>query len=233
MLSPNVTLTVLLVLLSTLSLGCAEDTVTPTEATQPPLETSALTPVEIARIASDSVVYLSITRSSGDDGTGSGFFITENQIATCYHVIRGFARGTASSVYEQAKHSLASVLAIDEKHDLAIVEVIGYSAPSLRLGNSDAVQTGQSVYVLGNPRGWKGTFSDGIVSGIRPEGNSLGKGDLIQMTAPVSPGSSGGPVLDNRGEVIGVSAARLPGDAQNLNFAIPVNHLKALLKTIK
>ena len=85
------------------------------------------------------------------------------------------------------------------------------------------VQVGETVYAVGNPRGLEGTFSDGIISSIRP----VGSDKLIQITAPLSPGSSGGPVLNRRGEVIGVSVLTIR-DGQNLNFAIPSNYLRTL-----
>ena len=93
-----------------------------------------------------------------------------------------------------------------------------------RLGNSDFAQVGETVYAVGNPRGLEGTFSQGIISSIRP----VGIDKLIQITAPLSPGSSGGPVLNRKGEVIGVSVLTIR-DGQNLNFAIPSIHLSALL----
>ena len=92
------------------------------------------------------------------------------------------------------------------------------------LGSSDAVQVGEAVYAVGNPQGLEGTFSQGILSSIR----EVGTDKLLQITAPISPGSSGGPVLNSKGEVIGVSVATFKG-GQNLNFAIPSGYLKALL----
>ena len=89
------------------------------------------------------------------------------------------------------------------------------------------VQVGETVYAVGNPRGLEGTFSDGIISSIRP----VGTDKLIQITAPLFPGSSGGPVLNRRGEVIGVSVLTIR-DGQNLNFAIPSNYLKGLLSKV-
>jgi hypothetical protein len=86
------------------------------------------------------------------------------------------------------------------------------------------VQVGDPVYAVGNPQGLEGTFSQGIISSIRDAG--LDK--LLQITAPISLGSSGGPVLNSKGEVIGVSVATFKA-GQNLNFAIPSNYLKALL----
>ena len=96
-------------------------------------------------------------------------------------------------------------------------------------GDSDTVEIGDTVYVAGNPKGFfEGTFSDGIISAVR--GNSTSK--RLQMTAPVSSGSSGGPVFNSIGEVIGVSFATFRG-GQNLNFAIPSNYLKELLTQLR
>jgi S1-C subfamily serine protease len=78
-----------------------------------------------------------------------------------------------------------------------VVKISGGCSQALSLGNSDAVQVGDSVYAVGNPQGLEGTFSQGIVSSIR----ELGSNKLLQITAPISPGSSGGPVLNEKGEV--------------------------------
>ena len=96
------------------------------------------------------------------------------------------------------------------------------------LGNSDFAQVGETVYAVGNPRGLEGTFSQGIISSIRP----VGSDKLIQITAPLSPGSSGGPVLNRKGEVIGVSVFTIR-NGQNLNFAIPSNYVKPLLTKVR
>ena len=97
----------------------------------------------------------------------------------------------------------------------------------LPLGDSDTVQVGETVYVAGNPKGLEGTVSDGLISGRR---DRYTKKERLQMTAPISPRSSGGPVLNHKGKVIGVSvSAYHPFDGQNLNFAVPSNALKALL----
>ena len=103
-----------------------------------------------------------------------------------------------------------------------------YGTKPLTLGDSDTVRIGETVYVAGNPKGLEGTFSDGIISSRR---DKLTK-ERLQMTAPISPGSSGGPVLNRKGEVIGVSFMTLQG-GQNLNFAIPSKYLKKLLEQKK
>ena len=114
---------------------------------------------------------------------------------------------------------------VNEKRDLAVLQVSASSVQPLAIADSDVVEIGETIYVVGNPKGYlEGTFSEGIVSGIRLEETDK----LLQLTAPISPGSSGGPVLNNKGQVIGVSAATIEG-GQNLNFAIPSNFLKDLL----
>ena len=191
---------------------------------------SALTPQQVAEKALASTVLVTITNSSGRSFFGSGFVIGKGQIATNYHVIEGVVTGTVSLVGNEKKHAIESVIATDKAHDLAIIEATSLNAPALPLGDSDSVVVGQKVYVAGNPQGLTGTFSEGILSAIRPDGNVLVADTILQMTAPVSPGSSGGPMLNQNGEVIGVVFSLVSG-GQNLNFAIPVNNLKTLLLT--
>ena len=188
----------------------------------------ARTPQEIAQAALGSTVLVTITDASGQSSFGSGFVIGTGQIATNRHVVKGIASGKVKMVGEITEHVIESVLIVDRNHDLAIIQATGVTGSPLTLGDSDTVQIGQSVYAAGNPRGLTGTFSQGIVSGIRPEGNSFVKDTIIQITAPVSPGSSGGPVLNSDSEVIGIIFSQLT-DGQNLNFAIPVNFLKELI----
>ena len=196
-----------------------------------------LTSQEIAKIALDSTVHLGIIHAKGGS-TGSGFFVGPNQVATNYHVIEDLliakARlvGGVKLVGEEEIYIIEDIIVYNKEWDLAVVKVrevksTGIDVPALTLGDSDAVQIGEKIYVAGNPQGLEGTFSDGIISAIRGDSTD---DKLFQMTAPISQGSSGGPVLNAKGEVIGVSVATLR-DGQNLNFAIPVNYLKALMPT--
>ena len=186
---------------------------------------NAQTPQEIAKKALAATVLLVMEDANGELlGFGSGFFVRTNLIATNFHVIEGAAQGTAKRVGEQTEYAIEGFIEIDKKHDLALLQVSGSGVQPLSLGDSDTVEIGNTVYVAGNPKRLEGTFSDGIISGIR--GDSTEK--RIQITAPISPGSSGGPVLNRTGEVIGVSMMTIEG-GQNLNFAIPSNYLKGLL----
>ena len=189
----------------------------------------AQTPEEIAQKALRSTVLLKMQRANGHLSLGSGFFIEGGLIATNYHVIKDAKRGTAKLVGQEKQFAIDGYTAIDKDRDLAILKVTGLHAPALPLGNSANVQIGETVYAVGNPRGLEGTFSPGIISSIRPEGNAVIHGKILQITAPISPGSSGGAVLNSRAQVIGIAVATRVG-GQNLNFAIPSNYLDALQK---
>ena len=193
---------------------------------------SALTPQEIAQAALASTVLVTITDAGGQSYFGSGFVVGTGQIATNHHVIEGITSGKVRLVGQTTEHVIESVVIVDLAHDLAIVKATRITVPSLTLGDSDKVQIGQSVYAAGNPQGLTGTFSQGIVSAIRPEGNSFVEDTIIQMTAAVSSGSSGGPVLNSEGEVIGVVFSQIT-NGQNLNFIIPSNHLKTLVSEVE
>ena len=187
--------------------------------------TSAQTVPDIAEKALAATVYLEMQDSNGKIlGFGSGFFVKPNLIATNYHVIAGAASGTAKLVGKHKTYEIEGFTATSTYDDLVLLKVSVPGINPLPLGNSDAVKIGETVYVAGNPKGLEGTFSDGIISG-RHGGHAKGR---IQMTAPISPGSSGGPVLNKKGEVIGVSYMIVEG-GQNLNFAIPSLYLKTLL----
>ena len=187
---------------------------------------NAQTPQQIAKKALAATVLLVMEDANGELlGYGSGFFVQPNQIATNFHVIDGAARGTAKRVGQETEYTIEGVTALNENHDLAILQVSASGIQPLPLADSDTVEIGDTVYVAGNPKGFfEGTFSDGIISAVR--GDSTSK--RLQMTAPVSSGSSGGPVLNGRGEVIGVSFATFR-DGQNLNFAMPSNYLNGLI----
>ncbi len=190
--------------------------------------TSAQTPQQIAKKAFNSTVLLVMEDANGQPiGLGSGFFVRNGQVATNLHVVEGAARGYAKLVGQKTKYDIEGLTAIDAKRDLVILKVSALGVPALSLGDSDALQAGEPVYAVGNPQGLEGTFSQGIISSIR----EVGTDKLLQLTAPISPGSSGGPVLNGKGEVIGVSVATFRR-GQNLNFAIPSNYLTELVAQV-
>ena len=186
---------------------------------------------DIAEKALAATVYLEMQDKNGKTlGIGSGFFVKPNLIATNYHVIEGAAKGTAKLVGKYTRYKIEGVTATDKTNDLALLKVTASPIKPLPLGDSDTIRIGETVYVSGNPKGLEGTFSDGIISSRRDRYTK----ERFQMTAPISPGSSGGPVLNRKGEVIGVSVAvHRDLDAQNLNFAIASKYLKKLLEQSK
>jgi hypothetical protein len=157
---------------------------------------------------------------------GSGFFIADGVIATNAHVIDGASNGTAKLIGKDQHFKIIGTLAVDHHTDLALLK-IETIAPILHCSTNAIPQVGDKVYVVGNPLGLEGTFSEGIISAIRKVQTDF----VLQMTAPISPGSSGGPVMDSIGNVVGVSEATYR-DGQNLNIAVPVEYLSKLLASI-
>ena len=210
-------------------------------------------PQQIADEALPSTVLLEMEDSSGQPhGGGSGFFVREDEIATNFHVVEGADKGSAKLFGQDELYDIEGYTALDVDNDLVILKIKNpdektIDVSALPLGDSDDVHSGDTIYAVGNPVGLEGTISDGIISGIRPPNQSQNiPYTSIQITAPISPGSSGGAVLNTKGEVIGVSVSGMsslksissqnPQDAQyinvaqNLNFAIPSKYLKELLQ---
>jgi hypothetical protein len=155
---------------------------------------------------------------------GSGFFVADGVIATNLHVVRGASTGQVKLIGQARTYSIVGLVGVDVDADLVLLRVSA-KAPALQLEKGDDLAVGDAVYAIGNPEGLEGTFSQGIVSGIR----SVATDKLLQITAPISPGSSGGPIINGRGHVVGVAVATI-AEGQNLNFAIPSSYLAALLK---
>jgi hypothetical protein len=186
---------------------------------------SAQTARDIAQKSFPSVVMLLMEDTNSQPlSLGSGFFVDDDLVATNLHVVEGASGGYAKIVGEKQKYDIAGFVGIDAQRDLVLLKITAARAPFLSLGDSRRVAVGDEIYAIGNPQGLEGTFSKGIISGIR----KVGKDILLQITAPISPGSSGGPILNAQGEVIGVAVAAFRG-GQNLNFAIPSSYLASLL----
>lgn len=191
-----------------------------------PLAKSAENAPQIAGATFPSVVLLVMEDERGQPvALGSGFFVKEKVVASNFHVVEKAARGYAKLVGQKTKYPITGVVGLDSKHDLVLLALQDASAPSLKLGDGSKVAVGDTVFAVGNPQGLEGTFSQGIVSGVR----QFETDSLLQITAPISTGSSGGPVLDSEGRVIGVAAATFQG-GQNLNFAIPSKYVDELLQ---
>jgi len=179
--------------------------------------------VGITRRAGPAVVTLHAFNSTGREvSLGSGFFLPDGRIATNRHVVEGATRLTAQASNERTLGSVEYAEAVGSTADLAILPRIGAPPATLPLATR-LPEAGESVVVIGAPEGLSNTVSTGIVSAIRRvQGRTL-----VQISAPISHGSSGGPVLNMRGEVIVVSVSVL-SEGQNLNFAVPATELLTL-----
>jgi len=176
---------------------------------------------EIASKCSSSVVSIKTKDKDGNDiGMGSGFIISPGGlIVTNFHVIES-AYQAEVKIGEDIFKEVYLVKDVPNL-DIAILKINANNLPVLSIGDSDNLLNGQFIIVLSNPWGLERSVSSGIVSAIRSKGDIK----VIQMTAPVSPGSSGGPVINEYGEVIGITTLASFFMAQNLNFAIPINSL--------
>ncbi len=185
-----------------------------------PAPARAMTPKEIAESALPSVVFIKTANT-----IGTGFVVwKDGRIATNLHVIAG-AKEAVITLHDGKEYTDVEVLAADDVHDLAVVRIRAQGLAALALGDSKSVKPGEHVVAIGHPLGLGNTVSDGLVSAVRDLDPKL---SLLQISAPISPGSSGGPLFNEHGEVIGVTT-RYATEGQNLNFAVPVAYLKPLL----
>jgi tetratricopeptide (TPR) repeat protein len=169
----------------------------------------------------ESVVLLEVENEAGNVvGQGSGFLVEGDRIVTNAHVVREGKPFLKVSGFRIA----CSIDRTDDVVDLALLTIKGRaSAPPLTLA-ATLPTNGEAIYALGNPRGLERTITQGLYTGIRTIENR----ELLQISAPISPGSSGGPVVNGNGDVIGVAVGSLQ-QGQNLNFAVPLNTLRRFL----
>ena len=170
-------------------------------------------------------------------GAGSGFIINaDGDILTNSHVVKG-SRQLTVTLYDKKVYK-ARVLDIDTRNDLALVKIdAGRKLPTLPLGNSDNLVVGQKVLAIGNPFGFGGTLTTGVVSSldrsIQTEENRPLEG-MVQTDAAINPGNSGGPLLDSQGNVIGINTAIYGAQGNiGIGFAMPINRAKLMLGEIQ
>jgi tetratricopeptide (TPR) repeat protein len=192
--------------------------------TTKPLATPANLPALVEKTGKSIALIQTFDSSDQPLGQGSGFFISAGgKLVSNRHVFRDAHR--AEVQWGKAKYPITGVISENSRFDLAVLAVGTKRRPTIPLNiNENLPKVGESVVVIGSPMGLEATVSTGIVSAVRHIENV---GNIIQITCPISPGSSGSPVLNMDGEVIGVATFQFR-EGQNLNFAIPIARLKDL-----
>jgi len=173
-------------------------------------------------------------------GGGSGFIVSsDGLIVTNKHVVYDEA-ASYTVLNNDGKKYDAKVLARDPNRDIAIIKISADNLPVVNLGNSDGLKLGQTAIAIGNALGeFRNTVSTGVISGLSRNVIASGSGigtekleDLIQTDAAINQGNSGGPLLNLKGEVIGVNVAMVSG-AQSIGFSIPINQVKKAIESVK
>jgi tetratricopeptide (TPR) repeat protein len=184
----------------------------------------SITPEVIYAKSRESVVtILTFDSNRAPLAQGSGFIVAKNRVVTNYHVIAGST--SASIIFDDG--SIAMITAVvsgSGPEDLVIVEAETGNRPALALGDELELKVGETIYAIGSPRGLSASLSNGLVSGFRQDAGQF----LIQITAPISSGSSGGPLLNTQGQVVGVTTSQLKDGS--FGFAMGAGDLKHLLK---
>jgi S1-C subfamily serine protease len=200
--------------------------------------------IDVYKAASDATVYITsrtyvqdwFMRVLPQDGTGSGFIInSDGQILTNNHVVQGAQQLTVK--LSDKKEYKAKIIAREPASDLALIKIDGAGKlPSLHLGESDNLVVGQKVLAIGNPFGFSGTLTTGIVSSldrtIQTEDSQIPLEGMIQTDAAINPGNSGGPLLDSHGNVIGINTAIYGQANAGIGFAMPIDRAKTMLDEI-
>jgi hypothetical protein len=188
---------------------------------------------QIVERSKPAIVRIESAFEGGNRGVGTGFAVRgDGLIATNLHVING-AAAIRVTLLDGSDHAVTSVVGVDPDRDLALIQIdhaAGVTMPTLTIGDSDAVAAGDPVIAIGNPLGVLDySVSDGLISSVRPVSPTL---TVLQISAPISQGSSGGPLFNGYGEVIGIATAIFT-EGQNLNFGVPSKYLRQLVAAPK
>src|SRR5512133_2355611 len=189
----------------------------------------------VVNIQSRSVSFNFFYGVVPEEGQGTGFILDkEGHIMTNFHVVAN-ARQIEVTLYNRKTYK-ADLIGTDNIHDLAIIQIHAPNLTPAVIGDSRGLQVGQKVFAIGNPFGLNGTMTRGIVSSIRSvqEPGGAGIDEAIQTDAAINPGNSGGPLLNSKGEVIGINTliASNVGQSAGIGFAIPINTAKAVLNDL-
>jgi S1-C subfamily serine protease len=183
---------------------------------------------EIVRKVRPALVEIIGPLPGGSGAMGSGFLLTsDGQIATSLHVIRELTSGSVR-LWNGDVYDGVSVLAFDDRRDLAIIKIRAFDLPTLPLGNSNELQAGESLLLFGNPPVRAGILSGTVTAGIVSAFHEYDGFRIIQTDAATNPGNSGGPLINLRGQAVGILGFKMK-PVENLSFAVPINYLRALV----
>lgn len=224
-----------------------------------------LTVTEMLENATDSVVGVSRLKDNGNTvftqngvsqmGIGSGVIISESGYILTNEHVSGAKYGSCYVTMEDGKNYNANVIWSDSNLDLAIIKINMKCVNYAKLGDSDSLRVGESVYAIGNPIGFEfqKTVTSGIVSALnrtiifneseqsaiknennysRNNENDIYMSNLIQTDATINPGNSGGPLINNDGEIIGINTVKITS-AEGIGFAVPVNVIKPIIQKLE
>jgi hypothetical protein len=209
-----------------LACSCADTTVNAPRA--------RLSAKDIVKKASPAIVRI----EAGGDKIGTGFIVDKaGTVATNLHVVAGESK-IRVRLYDGTQYPVTQIAGLDAARDLALLKIAtGKELPTLKLGDSDAMAAGDQIVAIGNPLGvFDNSVTSGLISQVRPVcGHEALAAQqckpeltLLQISAAISPGSSGGPLFNQFGEVVGVTTAIITA-GQNINLAVPGNYLKPLV----
>ena len=189
----------------------------------------------VVNITSTTLVFNFFYGTVPQQGQGSGFILDHGgHILTNYHVVEGASNRGIEVQLSNKRRYQARLVGSDKVHDLALLQIDAPNLQPITLADSAGLNVGQKVYAIGNPFGLSGTMTTGIISAIRPIRSESGAPieDAIQTDAAINPGNSGGPLLNSRGEVIGINtmiASNGADQSSGIGFAIPIDTAKAVL----
>ena len=190
-----------------------------------PPQHAQLTPRQIVDTSSPAIVRI----EAGENKVGTGFIVNGGGlIATNLHVIEGESNIRVKLYKDATEYPVTTIAGVDRGHDLALIWIQPKRAlPVVHLGDSKAMSAGDTVYAIGNPLGvFDYSITEGLVSQVRKLTDDL---TILQISAAISPGSSGGPLFNQYGEVIGVTTAIIT-QGQAINLAVPANYLRPMIQ---
>jgi S1-C subfamily serine protease len=176
-----------------------------------------------------AVVNIYVSDKGLKTSAGTGFFINPNgYIITNKHIIEK-AKTIKIKIYKQKEEFNAKIIDLDKNYDIALLKIDIYNIPIVKIGNSDSIKTGEEVIAIGNPFGLQNTVSKGIISSDKREDKGL---TFIQTNIDLNPGNSGGPLINLKGEVIGINTSIIK-DSKGIGFAVPINAIANLIEKNK